>query len=113
DHLHAVRAVVAAELRAVADAVQLVDEQDGWRILLRFLEGAPHRSKEVAEVAMRLPLGQRSGDEMGATAAGQRRRERRLARAGRAAEEYAPVHLGPRDPASAPVVEVSREVSPP
>ena len=97
DDLDGVLPVVVVEAVAVAEGIDLVDEEDRRRLLPRLVEGLAHGPQQVAQVTLGLPVGEAPEDEGDAARAGQRACEGRLARPGRPVDQDAAVDFGPVD----------------
>jgi hypothetical protein len=82
--------VAAAQSRAAlpADRVDLVDEHDAWRVLLRLLEHVAHARRAHADEHLD-EVGARDREERHLRLAGDRLREQRLAGARRADHQHA------------------------
>ena len=95
--LGAVLGIVVAELLAIPDCVDLVQEDDRWGVPARLVEGSAHRLQHVAKMAHSLPATDRAEDEVHIAGARQRARKGGLARPGRPAQENAAVDIFPTD----------------
>src|SRR5690606_35520444 len=88
------------------DAVDLVDEEDAWRIGYGLREGGRHLSQHLAEIARLEPGSDGGGEELQLQRVGQRPCECGLVRAWRTGKEQPRAHLRPGEAAFSPELEV-------